>query len=146
MGRPFDERLKSGDKTIRITLDVMDANGIPCVHIIEPNRMAKALGKELKSLQLIDLLNGDVVINCVYRCDVKTDKISIKSINNFRGDYYIVWRTSRTECIVIKPDVLKSVEDGRRIPLESEDPGYCFEQLRKLPHMTLQEFIEQCKK
>ena len=149
----FDERNKKGTRAVDETIAQLTGNNIPWSYVVHPDEWKKFDGdtfrfidKEYKKLQRFDHENGDLYVSDKrYRCDVKSDKISVKSINGFQGDYYIVWDAGRNKCIVLETAVVKAITSRDYVKLRSEDPGFQFERLKYLPHMTLDKFIKKCK-
>jgi len=143
----FRERLVYGNEATDKTVNIFREQDIYCEQIISQERWDSVSSKEeLKELQEYDKINGDLYISKrKFRCDVKRDKISWESLQKFQGDYFILWRMSLNECIVIKREDTMRVNRNSCIQLESGDMGYNFEQLLMLPYVTLDEFIKLIK-
>jgi len=142
----FKERLEYGEKAVEKTTDSFLENNIEYEYIVNPEKWKNTFGKELIYLKIYDLENGDVLLLKKLKCDIKRDKITLKSILNFKGDYFILWRASLLECIVIEPkEILNKINIKNCTHVDSTDEGFTFEQLQKLNHMTLDQFIEYLK-
>ena len=139
--RDFNERNEWGGPAVEKTIKILRYENIRCELTVIYNNY-----KELKELRDKDLKYGDLFILNRFYCDVKRDKISKKSLLNFQGDFFILWRMSLEECIVIKREDIKNLNLNNYTHLVmSGDEGFTFEQLQKLPHQTLDEFIKWLK-
>lgn len=88
-----------------------------------------------------DLINGDFEVNG-YKIDIKRDSISLKSIDNFQGDYFIVYHHLLHTPMVIEKDEIKKLDRSLCSILSSGDKGFKYTVLRKLKFKTFDEFFK----
>jgi len=88
-----------------------------------------------------DLINGDFEVNG-FKIDVKRNSISLRSLENFKGDYFVVYHHNLSTPMVIKLDEVKKLDVHSYSTLSSGDKGFKYNVLRTLNFMTFDEFFK----
>lgn len=138
----FFERKDWGEEATELTQKLLRENNIFCEPTIDPKEWINISRERKEYLQKYDLENGDLFVGKRKdKSDVKRDKISVYSLKNFIGKYYILWKTSLNECIVIEKENMKNINYSSAVSLNSGDPGFTYDQLIKLSHISFEQFI-----
>lgn len=91
-----------------------------------------------------DLKYGDFQVGNIYQ-DIKRNSISKKSIDNFKGEYFVVYNLSLSMGFVIQTKEMKHINSNAYTQLTSGDLGLNFAALQRFPHISLEEFINILK-
>lgn len=144
--KEFSEALELGKEAEHKTISIFNEQNISCEYNVSEDKWDNCNENENKELQKKDKMYGDLIISYQkFKCDVKRNAISLESLRYFRGDYYILWNGSLKKCILINTKDTKNLNYNNCIKLSSSgDPGFSFEQLQRLPHISLEEFIKIC--
>ena len=89
-----------------------------------------------------DLINGDFEV-CGYKIDVKRNAISLRSLDNFQGDYFVVYHHALNTPMVIEKDEVKKLDRNSCSNLTSGDKGFKYTLLRTLNFQTFDEFFSK---
>ena len=143
----FDERNKKGTEAVNKTIYVLETYNKKWQYIVDPIKYEEAkrnndiIGQ--RDLALADRLYGDLLIEAKFRCDVKKNAISLRSISDFIGDYFILWNNNFLNCIMLNPCALQELDKEKAIELVSETEfGFYFEQLQYFEHIPFEDFIK----
>lgn len=135
----FEERVEKGAEATNHTKQYCEYAGHKCEYVFPPILWSIAK-RHKKLLSNIDLVIGDLIINDRLLIDIKRNYISLKSIQKFEGDYFFIWNSSLQNCLIFEPGYLRLLDENSIISLPSDDPGFSFEQLIKLPHKKIENF------
>lgn len=88
-----------------------------------------------------DLVNGDFQVRGE-NIDVKRNSISFRSLDNFKGKYYVVYHNDLSSPLVIETEEVKKLDRKNFDILESGSYGFKYPKLSKLKYMTFDEFFK----
>lgn len=88
-----------------------------------------------------DLVNGDFKANGE-NIDVKRNSISFRSLDNFKGKYYVVYHNDLHSPMVIETEEVNKLDRNNCDTLESGSKGFKYHRLSKLKYMTFDEFFK----
>ena len=143
----FNDRNENGNKSVLKTIEYCNKHNLMWNYVVDPMVWKKleeappSINKQFqqKFYKNLDLIYGDLFIEC-FQNDIKTNYVSLKSIQNFQGDFFIVWESYSDNSFVFIPKDLKNFarnNEKNTVLLASADPGFSLEQLKLLNHTTL---------
>lgn len=152
---PKPESIKDGEERELLFDQIIKSLGIKSIYTINPYLWVKYQNdkKAIDNLARIGSRRGDRRLRYgKYSCivDVKTRWISKDSIENFKGQYYVIfyYNDSIDSCIVIEKKNLKyeHVNHDAYEPMpKSGNKGLRYSKLVNVPHITFDEFIKKVK-
>ena len=146
----FEKRASYGQEAVDKTVQLCETLGIKYETVVSVEEWKKANGgkknwPEIERLNKIDLEEGDLKI-LGHNFDVKRNAISFKSLDNFKGKYFIIYHHDLEAALVIEGSQIKKLDRTYfSDELSSGDRGIKYYNLRKLPNTPLRVFLNRYK-
>jgi hypothetical protein len=127
----FDDRYSYGEKAENAFEEYLKFAALSYVKHINESYWSKEY----------DLTYGDFEVQGV-KIDVKRNSISLRSLDNFKGDCFIVYHHDLHSPMVIETEEAKKLDRSTCSTLSSGDKGFKYNVLRKLNYKTFDEFFK----
>jgi hypothetical protein len=141
----FSGRNDYGEKAVEKTAEFLNYKGIKYDRVVARETWRKTDQNrnwdEMKKLRKLDLENGDLTISNE-NFDIKRNAISLYSLDNFKGKYFILHDHFLNEARVYDVEELRRCNRAHCEKLSSGDLGFKFHQLKNVKYKTLEEFFK----
>lgn len=141
----FEERNNFGQEAVNKTLNILREKNILCGYNISPKEWEKnkPFSFEWKILRKKDEELGDIWINTdFFTAEIKRGQIALQTIENFKGNIYLIWSSDLLECRVINPNEFKNINKQNCSILKSGKKGFSYEQIKILKYILLDDFLK----